>query len=149
MKLCTIASGSSGNCVYVASDKTNLLVDVGISTKRIEEGLSSIDIKPDTIQGILITHEHTDHISGLRVMSKRYNIPIYTTYETAQAILRKKTMKEISEELFHYIKPNEEFKINDISIEPFAISHDAYNPVGYTLGVSGKSLELLRIWGPI
>ena len=142
MKLCTIASGSSGNCVYVASYKTNLLVDVGISTKRIEEGLSSIDIKPDTIQGILITHEHTDHISGLRVMSKRYNIPIYTTYETAQAILQKKTMKEIPEELFHYIKPNEEFKINDISVEPFAISHDASNPVGYTLGASGKKLGI-------
>lgn len=142
MKLCTIASGSSGNCVYVASDQTKLLVDVGISTKRIEEGLSSIDIKADSLQGILITHEHTDHISGLRVLSKRYNIPIYATYETVQAILRKKSMDEIPGELFHYIKPDEEFKINDISIEPFATSHDASNPVGYTLQANDKKLGI-------
>ena len=100
MRLCTIASGSSGNCVYVGSEKTNLLVDAGISTKRIENGLKGIDIKPDTIQGILITHEHTDHISGLRVMSRRYNIPIYATYETVQAIMQKKTMKDIPRNYF-------------------------------------------------
>ena len=142
MRLCTIASGSSGNCVYVGSEKINLLVDAGISTKRIENGLKGIDIKPDTIQGILITHEHTDHISGLRVMSRRYNIPIYATYETVQAIMQKKTMKDIPKELFHYIKPNEEFKIKDIIIEAFETSHDASNPVGFTLKANEKKVGI-------
>ena len=93
MKLCSIASGSSGNCIYVGSDRTNLLVDVGISAKRIESGLSRIDINPDTIQGILITHEHTDHVAGLGVMARRYHIPIYATYETVMALRRIKTRR--------------------------------------------------------
>ena len=67
MRLCSIASGSSGNCIYVGDDQTHLLVDTGISKKRIEEGLSKLEIKGDELEGILITHEHVDHIQGLGV----------------------------------------------------------------------------------
>ena len=104
------------------SDRTNLLVDVGISAKRIESGLSRIDINPDTIQGILITHEHTDHVAGLGVMARRYHIPIYATYETVMALRRIKTLGEIPDELYNYIDPDKEFKIDDICIEPFSTS---------------------------
>lgn len=142
MKLCSIASGSSGNCIYVGSEQTNLLVDAGISAKRIENGLSRIDIKPDTIQGILVTHEHTDHVSGIGVMARRYHIPIYATYETVMALRRIKSLGEISEELFHYVEPDKTFKINDISIEPFSISHDAANPVCYTMQTSGGKIGI-------
>jgi phosphoribosyl 1,2-cyclic phosphodiesterase len=142
MKLCSIASGSSGNCIYVGSNNTNLLVDVGISAKRIESGLNGIDIMPDTIQGILITHEHSDHVSGLGILARRYHIPIYATYETACAISSIKSLGEIPEELYHYVKPNEAFCINDINIEPFATSHDASNPVCYTMRSEGRKIGI-------
>ncbi len=133
MKLCSIASGSSGNCIYIGSEKTNLLVDAGISAKRIENGLNGLEIHPDTIQGILITHEHSDHVSGLGILARRYHIPIYATYETAAAIMQIKSLGEIPEGLFHYINPDESFLIQDIEVEPFSTSHDASNPVCYTL----------------
>ncbi len=78
MRLCSIASGSSGNCIYVGSDHTHLLVDTGISKKRIEAGLKELDIKGEELTGILVTHEHSDHIQGLGVFSRKYGIPIST-----------------------------------------------------------------------
>ncbi len=140
MKLCSIASGSSGNCIYVGSQNTNLLVDAGISAKRIENGLNGIDILPDTIQGILITHEHSDHVSGLGILARRYHIPIYATYETARAIDQIKSIGDIPQELYRFVKPNETFMINDICVEPFATSHDAANPVCYTMQSEGHKI---------
>ena len=86
MRFCSIASGSSGNCIYVGSDVTHLLVDVGISGKKTEEGLNSLGIRPDELDGILVTHEHADHINGLGVISRKYGIPIYATRGTIEAI---------------------------------------------------------------
>ena len=86
MQLYSIASGSSGNCIYVGSDTTHLLVDTGISMKRTEEGLNAIDISLKDMDGILITHEHSDHICGLGVISRKYHIPIYATERTISAI---------------------------------------------------------------
>ncbi|MDF2486014.1 MAG: hypothetical protein K0R46_2182 [Herbinix sp.] len=140
MKLCSIASGSSGNCIYVGSQNTNLLVDAGVSAKRIENGLNGIDIMPDTIQGILITHEHSDHVSGLGILARRYHIPIYATYETACAIDQIKSLGDIPKELYHYVKPNETFMINDICVEPFSTSHDAVKPVCYTMQSEGHKI---------
>jgi phosphoribosyl 1,2-cyclic phosphodiesterase len=142
MILYSIASGSSGNCTYVGSSRTNLLVDAGISAKRIESGLNEIDVKPDTIQGILVTHEHTDHIMGLRVLARRYRIPIYATYGTIREIRSLKAAQDISDELFLPVKPNEPFRINDITIEPFSTSHDAADPVCYTMQADGRKLGI-------
>jgi len=142
MKLCSIASGSSGNCIFVGSQNTNILVDAGISAKKIECGLKRIDINPDTIQGILVTHEHIDHVSGLGVMARRYSIPIYTTYETAREILGMKTLGEIPAELFRYVEPDKSFTINDINIEPFSTSHDAVNPVCYTMQADNEKIGI-------
>lgn len=142
MKLCAIASGSSGNCTFVGSEHTKLLVDVGISGKRIETGLQNIEVKPDELQGILITHEHMDHIQGLGVLARRYHIPIYGTAETITSILRMKNIGKISEELFHYVRPDETFLINDITVEPFSTSHDASNPVCYTLSSGGHKVGM-------
>ena len=76
MKFCSIASGSSGNCIFAGSSATYVLIDAGISGKRIEEGLRSIDMTTSDIDGILITHEHADHIKGLGVLARRYGIPV-------------------------------------------------------------------------
>ena len=80
MELCSIASGSSGNCICVGSDDCHVLIDAGISGKRIENGLNSIDLKTADMQGILITHEHIDHIAGLGVIARRYGIPVSYTH---------------------------------------------------------------------
>ena len=72
MRLCSIASGSSGNCIYVGSEQTHLLIDTGISKKRIDEGLAELDVRGEELGGILITHEHSDHIQGLGVFSRKY-----------------------------------------------------------------------------
>ena len=140
MKLCSIASGSSGNCIFVGSSRTNLLVDAGVSAKKIENGLNGIDIHPESLEGILITHEHSDHISGLGILARRYHIPIYATSETIGAIRRIKAIGEIDESLFHPVKPKEAFQINDILVEPFATSHDASNPVCYTMSSEGNKV---------
>lgn len=142
MKLCSIASGSSGNCIFVGSGQTNLLVDAGISAKKIEYGLKRIDINLDTIQGVLVTHEHIDHVAGIGVLARRYNIPIYTTYETAVEICKMKSLGEIPAELFHYVEPDKSFTINDIYIEPFSTSHDAANPVCYTMKADSEKIGI-------
>ena len=121
MRLCSIASGSSGNCIFAASDSTNLLIDAGISGKRIEEGLVEIGHTTREIGGILITHEHSDHISGLGVISRRYGIPVYATKGTKEAVLKCKSVGEIPPELFQEIQPDVEFTIVDINVIPFAI----------------------------
>ena len=86
MRLCSIASGSSGNCIYTGTDHTHLLIDTGISKKRIEEGLKGLEIKGEELNGILVTHEHSDHIQGLGVFSRKYEIPIYATKGTIEAL---------------------------------------------------------------
>lgn len=132
MNLYSIASGSSGNCIYVGNEETHLLVDVGISGKRVEAGLKDADIDPATLSGILITHEHSDHISGLGVMARRYQVPIYATAETMNAIFKTKSVGRIPEELVRVIEPDQSFFIDEIEVTPFSISHDASNPVCYT-----------------
>ena len=88
MEVCSIASGSSGNCVYVGSGDTHLLIDAGISGKRIEEGLSSIGVDKNGLSAILLTHEHSDHIQGVNVLAKRYHLPVFGTKATLHAALQ-------------------------------------------------------------
>ena len=86
MRMCSIASGSSGNCIYVGTEATHLLVDVGISCKKTVEGLNKLGLAGNDIDGILITHEHSDHVNGLGVMSRKFGIPIYATAGTIEGI---------------------------------------------------------------
>ncbi|MCR5503781.1 MAG: MBL fold metallo-hydrolase, partial [Lachnospiraceae bacterium] len=131
MRLRSIASGSSGNCIYIGSDSTHLLVDVGISGKRVEEGVHSLDLPMDAIDAILVTHEHADHIAGLGVIARRYSIPIYLTGGTMKAVLGTSYVGKIDRELFHVIRQDERFTIKDITVNPMKISHDAAEPVAY------------------
>ena len=142
MNLCSIASGSSGNCTFVGSTQTKLLIDAGVSGKRIENGLSSIEVSPQDIQGVLITHEHADHIQGVGVMARRYHTPIYGTAETINSILKINSIGRIPEELLHYVVPDQAFQINDITVEPFSTSHDASNPVCYTFQADGHKIGM-------
>ncbi len=139
MNLCSIASGSSGNCIYTGTEKTGILIDAGISGKRIEQGLASIDRDFKDIKGIFISHEHTDHIQGLGVLARRYAVPIYGTKGTIEAIKRCKSLGAIDENLYRYIHADEDVVIDDLVVKPFAISHDAAEPVAYRVESGEKS----------
>ncbi len=130
MNFASITSGSSGNCIYVGTNNTHILVDAGISGKRIKEGLSGFDIKPEDINGILVTHEHSDHISGIGVMARKYGTNIYATKGTIKGILASK-VGDIPMELFKEVKSDESFMINELKVNPIKISHDANEPVAY------------------
>ncbi len=142
MKMMTIASGSSGNCTFVGSDNTSILVDVGISKKRIQAGLSNIDVDFKDINGILITHEHIDHIRAIGVISRAYGIPIYSTEDTCSEISRCKTLGDFDTGLLKPIEPDREFTIGDIDITPHSIWHDAADPVCYSLYNDGKKISI-------
>ena len=132
MKLTSIASGSSGNCVFVSSEKGKLLVDTGISAKRIEQGLIEIGESARDLDGILITHEHIDHINGLGVMMRRYQIPVFATPGTIDCILRTKKLGDMDQSLFYAVTPDVPFQIKDLVIDPTSTWHDAKDPVCYS-----------------
>lgn len=142
MRLCSIASGSSGNCIFVGTDCANVLVDAGISGKKVEQGLRSIDMTGSDLDGILVTHEHSDHIKGLGVMARRYEIPIYATAGTIRAMSCMSGLGKMPEGIFREIRADKDFRIADMTVKPFSIAHDASEPVGYRLECGNKSLGI-------
>lgn len=147
MDLCSITSGSSGNCIYIGSENASVLVDVGISGKRIEAGLNQIERTTADMDGILITHEHSDHIQGLGVLARRHQIPIYATAGTIEAIKRSSSVGVIADELFCEIQADDSFFIEDLEINPFSISHDAADPVAYRVNQGEKSVGVVTDLG--
>ena len=133
MDFCSIASGSSGNCTYAGTEHTALLVDAGISARQIEKGLQRIDRTAADMDGILVTHEHSDHIKGLGVLSRRYGIPIYGTRGTLRAIANCTGLGQIDEGLYHEIYVDQDFQVGDVTVHPFEIPHDAAQPSAYRL----------------
>lgn len=142
MRLCSIASGSSGNCIYVGSDATHLLIDVGISGKKTEAGLNSLDISPRELDGILITHEHADHIAGIGVLARKYEIPIYATRGTIEAIKNCSNVGNIQEDLFVEVQADKKITIKDLVVNPMRISHDAADPVAYRVSYGTKKVAV-------
>ncbi len=147
MRLCTIASGSSGNCILVGSEHTHVLIDAGISGKRIREGLADFDVTEQDVSGIFITHEHMDHIQGLGVMARRCGLPIFCTERTKQAILANSSLGSIDAGLFHVLFKDEPMMLGDLSVEPIAISHDAADPVMYILRNGDKAAAVVTDLG--
>jgi vicX protein len=145
MRFASIASGSSGNSTYIGSDKTHILIDAGVSSKRIVTGLHSFDIKPEEITAVLITHEHSDHISGLKTFLKKYNTPIYATAKTIEFIKNTKIISDFNN--FNTIKAQEEFYIGDLNIKPFQIPHDALEPVAFRVNCKDKSVAVATDMG--
>ena len=129
LELCTLASGSSGNAVLVFTETTKLLIDAGISAKRLCEGLKSLDLSPADLDGICITHSHSDHIGGLRVFLKRTSAPVFATALTAQAM---ENIDGIAGRV-HTIFPMEPFELGDLTVQAFSTPHDAPGSVGYTV----------------
>jgi len=142
MRLCSIASGSSGNCIYVGSDTTHLLVDVGISGKRIESGLKELELSGSDVDGILITHEHSDHIAGLGVLARKYGIPIYGSKGTIAALREIPGLGNVDDELFAELEADRKKVIKDLTISPMRISHDAGEPLAYRVSYGTRKVAV-------
>jgi len=147
MRICSIASGSSGNCIYVGSDDTHIIIDCGISGKRLVSGIQDMGLEMDDIDAVLVTHEHSDHIKGLGVISRKFGLPIYTAKKTFDAVLVSPGIGEIDASLLNEISPQKEFVIGDLNITPFSISHDAADPVGFRIGCGRKSCAVATDMG--
>lgn len=147
MRLVSIASGSSGNCIYAGTENTHILIDAGISNKRIEQGLNDIGVKGSELDGVFITHEHSDHVKGLGVLARKHGIPIYATRETLEEIADLNYLGDLSQELFHPVVPDVEVAIGDMKVKPFAIDHDAANPVAYRICSGQKSAAVATDMG--
>lgn len=131
IRFCPVVSGSSGNSVYIGTDYTHLLIDAGVSGKAIQEGLSTINVEGGMLDGIFITHEHSDHIKGVGVLSRRFDLPIYATEGTWNAM--ESGLGKIARKNKKIIYSGEKLELNDLVISPFDIPHDAAEPVGYSV----------------
>ena len=147
MKFCSIASGSSGNCTFAGSERSSVLVDAGLSGVRIERGLSSIDRSLREMDAVLVTHEHSDHISGLGVLSRKAHIPVYATAATIRQIMRYAPLGKVDESLFHAIDADLPFTVGDLKIEAFHVSHDAADPVAYRVENGGRAAAVATDMG--
>jgi phosphoribosyl 1,2-cyclic phosphodiesterase len=140
---CALASGSSGNCFYIEVGDNSYLIDAGLSAKYICQRLNSIGKNILSIKGIFITHEHTDHICGLKTLLKRFNIPIYLTKGTYDSCFN----MNIDKKFVNIIKPNKEFFLDDSIIFPFLKSHDAKEPVGYSFIYNNEKISFITDLG--
>ncbi len=127
--LSVLASGSRGNSTYVATERVRLLVDGGLSARELERRLLSIGASPKELNGIVVTHEHVDHVRGVGTLSRRYNLPVYLNKQTHQHLPDSVGRLDQKEEFV----TGRSFSIEDLTIHPFAISHDGVDPVGFTL----------------
>lgn len=138
LKICSIASSSEGNCILLGTENVKVLVDIGISRTAAVNGLSRVGVAPEEISAIFITHEHIDHVKGLEVWMKNFDVRCYATKETHKSLRDKFDFSPFSQERFICIEPDQEFVVDDLAVMPFSISHDAANPVGYTFVCNQK-----------
>ena len=146
-RFCSLYSGSSGNSLFVESNKTKLLVDCGESAKKIITSLADIDVDIEKIDAILVTHEHIDHVKSLGTLSKKYNIPIYTNIETLNAMPDQ--ANKIKDDNIHIFDFSKDFEIGDFQIHPFSIPHDAVNPCAFNIFYNNKKISIATDIGHI
>ena len=128
---CSLYSGSSGNSLFVESKNTKILIDAGVSCKKIEQAVPDINVDPSTLDGILVTHEHRDHVQSLGTISKKFDLPVFVNQETLDAMPAQRD--KIAEKNIKLFKVDDKFEVGDLLIKPFAIPHDAANPCGFTI----------------
>jgi len=137
LTICPLASGSKGNSLFVSWNQTSILIDAGLSGIEIERRLQANKLSPESLTAILVTHEHSDHIRGVGVLSRRYNIPVYinqATYKRASSLGKLSGLE--------FFKCGRSFIIDNMTIAPFTISHDAADPVGFTLEHDNKKIGI-------
>lgn len=147
MKFCSLASGSSGNCQFIEHNDTRIIVDAGLSGKKIKDLLDSIDVDIDTIDGIFVTHEHIDHIKGVGVISRRHNLDVFTNRNTYFNMIN--TTKEIKEDKIHFFENEKPFDFKDIHIEPMNSFHDCSKGSVFTFSGDNKKISVVTDTGYI
>ena len=142
--LTVLGSGSSGNCSLVATDRCRILVDAGFSARQIIRRLSAIGVAPEELDGILLTHEHADHVAGLEIFSRRFGVPIYCNPLTAET-LRRGFLAEFNR--WHLFQTGATFVIKDVEIQSFYIPHDAVDPTAFVFTSDSGSIGFLTDLG--
>ncbi|MEO8661966.1 MAG: MBL fold metallo-hydrolase [Bryobacteraceae bacterium] len=135
VKVCVLASSSSGNCTFVGTSQTRVLIDAGLSRKETFARLRAIGEEPERLDAILVTHEHTDHVCGLLPLARKGRVPVYITSITAPTIGWEDCQPDVRQ-----FQAGTGFTIGDIIVESFTIPHDAIDPVGYTLRTGGVKI---------
>lgn len=135
---CPLASGSKGNCIYLGTNQVKILIDAGLSARAIQQRLSEINVDIADIDAILVTHEHTDHIQGLRVLAYKMGIPVFANHETAKGIVN--TFHDCPK--FKIFSTGETFEFGDMEIHPFSIQHDTLDPVAFTIRIGDVKLGI-------
>lgn len=128
MRVCILASGSRGNATLIEADGSRLLIDAGLSARETDRRLRELDLTADDLDALLVTHEHHDHVTGIGPLARRHNIPVYIVSETAAAIPRLGKIADL-----RYFVPGERFAYAGLEISSFSTTHDAVNPVGFTI----------------
>ncbi|MBU0730347.1 MAG: MBL fold metallo-hydrolase [Proteobacteria bacterium] len=128
MRFCVLGSGSKGNSTFIESGETRILIDSGFSGKETARRLAEVNVDIALLSGIIVTHEHTDHVKGVSILSRRYKLPVFATAATFAAAMDLK-----SSHACHEISPGTAFSLENLVIHPFAISHDAADPVGFVV----------------
>lgn len=136
VKLTILGSGSSGNCAYVETDESRVLVDAGFSPRQIRQRLASIGRAPENLTAILVTHEHSDHILGIAGIAEKLGIPVYCNRATKDEIERLLNVR-LDARIF---ATGDSFEVGDISVDTFAVPHDAQDPVGFLLHTNGGNI---------
>jgi phosphoribosyl 1,2-cyclic phosphodiesterase len=147
VKFCPLFSGSGGNASYLEAGNTRLLIDAGLSARALLDALRTLQVEPASLNGILITHEHGDHIRGAGALSRKLNLPVYANEGTWAAMANK--LGEVSPRNQRYFRTGEDFYVREIGVMPFAIPHDAAEPVGFALLHGGRKVAVATDLGHI
>lgn len=145
LRFSVLASGSTGNAFYIESNQEKLLVDAGLSGKQLDQLFSEVDVDPSELSGILVTHEHSDHIKGLGIIARKYNLPIYANEKTWTA-MEGKIGKLTTDQKFHF-DVDETKTFGDIDVQSFGVSHDAADPMFFTFHRGNKKVALVTDLG--
>ena len=140
LNFCSLYSGSSGNSLFIESKNTKLLVDAGVSCKKIETALKDISIDPSSLDGILVTHEHIDHVQSLDKQKKKFDLPVFVNQKTLDSMPKQKD--KLSDKNIKTFKVTENFEIGDLKIHPFSIPHDAVDPCGFNIYKDNKKISI-------
>ena len=147
LRFSPLFSGSSGNATYVGCDDAHILVDAGLSGTRVIQELHKVGVDPRALNAILVTHEHSDHIKGIGILSRKFDVPVYATEGTWRGMLGK--VGNIAQKNMRLIEPCMDFYVNSIDVTPFPTPHDAGQPVGYTFETGGARLAIATDLGSV
>lgn len=147
LEFCSLNSGSNGNSSFASAGKTRILVDAGLTGRSIAKALEKIRVLPETIDAILVTHEHSDHVQGVGVLSRKYHIPVYANEATWQAMMR--SIGEVPPGLIRIFESENEFYIGDIGVQSIPIPHDAAEPVAFRLYAGSRSVSVATDMGRV